>query len=73
MMTGLLDDLGPGGLGDDFASTMQQSGFITDLETSISVAIWAYQQGVENRAHGWVEKKRLENLGDSSLDLFSGT
>ena len=59
-------------LGYDFARTMQQSGFVTDLETSISVARWAYQQGVENSAHGWVEKKRLENLGDSCLDLFSG-
>ena len=60
-------------LGDDFAITMQQSGFVTDLNTSISVAKWAYQQGVENSAHGWVERKVLENLGASCLDLFSGS
>ena len=57
-------------LANDFASTMQQSGFVTDLDTSISVARWAYQQGVENGAHGWVERKVLENLGGSCLDLF---
>ena len=57
-------------LANDFASTMQQSGFVTDLDTSISVARWAYQQGVENGARGWVERKVLENLGGSCLDLF---
>ena len=29
------------------------------------------QQGVENGAHGWVEKKVLENLDATCLDLFS--
>ena len=52
---------------------MQQSGFVTDLNTPISVARWAYQQGVENSAHGWVERKVLENLSASCLDLFIGS
>lgn len=60
-------------LSDDFDSTMQQYGFVTDLNISTCVARWAYQQGVESGAHGWVERKVLENLGASCLDLFSGS
>ena len=52
---------------------MQQAGFATDLKTSICVARWAYQQGVENSANGWVERRFLENLVASCLDLFSGS
>ena len=59
-------------LADDSAYTMQQSGFVTDLDTSVSVARCACQQGVENSAHGWVEKSVLENLDGNYLDLFSG-
>ena len=52
---------------------MQQSGFVTDLNTSVSIARWAYQRGVENSAHGWFERRILENLGAGCLHLFSGS
>jgi 5-methylcytosine-specific restriction endonuclease McrA len=54
----------------DFARRMQQSGFFTDLNTSTSIAKWAYQQGIENGAHGWVKNNILENLAQDSLNLF---
>ena len=57
-------------MGDPFILYGHRSGFVTDLSASISVARWAYQQGVENSAHGWVKKKRPKKLGDSCLDLF---
>ena len=55
----------------DYAEAMQQSGYLTDLNTSISVARWAYQQGIEYGAHGWVEKKLTEALDSSCLGLLS--
>ena len=58
-------------LPNDFTQTMQQSGVFTDLDTSTSIAKWAYQQGIKNGAHGWVKRDVLENLNENSLDLFS--
>ena len=58
-------------LPNDFDQTMQQSGFFADLDTSTSIARWAYQQGIENCAHGWVKKNILENLNKNSLELFA--
>ena len=55
----------------DYAEAMQQSGYLTDLNTYISVAHWAYQQGIEYGAHGWVEKKLTEAIDSSCLSLLS--
>ena len=57
-------------LADEFDIAKQQSGLVTDLKSSISAARWTHQQGFENSAHSWVERKVLENLAPSCLDLF---
>lgn len=47
------------------------TGFVADKGCSIAVANWAYGQGIQAGARGWVEHRKTELLQESCLNLLA--
>ena len=57
--------------GDDLSEQFNQLGIVHNLETSASVAKWAYQQAEITHSHLWVAKDRFEKIGGGWGEIFS--
>jgi len=58
-------------LGSEIEGQMGGLGFSTDLNGSVQVARWAYQQGLDIGAHGWLAKGQIEKLGPQCIALLA--
>ena len=56
--------------GGEMGDLLSKSGFVSDVECSIQIARWAYQQTVSIGGMGWVMKGKTEPLLDSCLAVF---
>ncbi len=56
--------------GREIGEALTEMGFVSNVECSIHIARWAYQQGVEVGGTGWVMKGKTEPLQDDCLAVF---
>ena len=57
--------------GDDLSEQFNQLGIVHNMDTSVSVAKWAYQQAEITHSHLWVAKDSLEKIGGRWGEIFS--
>lgn len=56
--------------GEEIAGHLGRLGFIADTDASNEVARWAYRQGLDMGAHGWVARGQTERLDRQCLALL---
>jgi 5-methylcytosine-specific restriction endonuclease McrA len=56
--------------GNELGEALSERGFISDLDCTVRIAEWAYQQGIETGGVGWVAKHQTEPLGKDYLSIF---
>ena len=56
--------------GNEIGGQLLQLGFVTDPASSIHVARWAYEQGVETGSIGWIARGHTEPLVSECLAAF---
>jgi 5-methylcytosine-specific restriction endonuclease McrA len=56
--------------GNEVGGQLVQLGFVTDVASSIHVARWAYEQGVETGSMAWIARGRTEPLMDQCLAVL---
>jgi 5-methylcytosine-specific restriction endonuclease McrA len=49
--------------GDTIAGELGERGFLVDLDCSLVVARWAYQQAENSGAHAWTSKTQIDAIG----------
>lgn len=54
----------------DIQNEVGNIGIVSDLEGSLSIARWAYSQGLDNQAKSWIKSKNFEPLSPTILDCF---
>lgn len=57
--------------GEEISGEMK--GFLADNDCSDRVALWAYEQGVNSAAHGWVEMRVTEPLSASCIAALNNS
>ena len=57
--------------GDVIAAELASTVFLADQRCSRRVAHWAYQQGIQTSANGWIKAKKTEALKASCLSRLS--
>jgi 5-methylcytosine-specific restriction endonuclease McrA len=59
--------------GQDISAELGDSALIADLGCSCRVASWAYDQGLQSGAQGWLKAKETEPLTDSCRRLLNAS
>lgn len=57
-------------VGDYIQIRMSEAGILADLGCIMSVARWAYEQGIEVQAHTWISKKHHEKIDPKYMEIF---